>query len=349
MRMPTLVLVVVYACMALPAYAAHLHLAPASVSENRLDTFYIPVRIDAQGECINAVDVAIAYDPTELSVRDISTGDSILTLWTSWPTIEKDADGREVGRVTFSGGTPGGYCGRVEGDPGRTDTLATLVISGVPQALQAGEATTTSLIMEPISAVYRHDGSGEKASLTLLGADLILVQSTSTPTDVWLTDVRADTIAPEFFEITLVRGPSTGHERHYIVFSTTDKQSGIDHYEVLETDPDRFGFLSWLPQAAYWARVESPYVLRDQHLRSKIMVKAVDKNGNERVAVYTPPVSLIAELSRPVNIVLLLVVAGIALVVWFIVARHRRNRTSTVDTVAVETPESDDTPNGEEQ
>jgi hypothetical protein len=332
MRMPTLVLVFVCAFVAMPAYAAHLYLAPASASENRLDTFYVPVRIDAQGECLNAVEVAIAYDPTEISIRDIATGDSILTLWTTWPTVEKDVAGHEVGRVTFAGGIPGGYCGRVEGDPGRTDVLATLVVSGVPQALHAGEVTTTSLIVEPQSSVYRHDGSGEKASLTFLGADLVLMQSTSTPNDVWLTDVRADTIAPEFFEITLVRGPSAGHQRHYIVFSTTDKQSGIDHYEVLETDPDRFGFLSWISREAYWSRVESPYVLRDQHLRSKIMVKAVDKNGNERIASYTPPLSLAAELSRPLNIVLFLVIAGLLLLVWFVAARFKRKRTPAVET-----------------
>lgn len=306
------------------AFAARLYLDPATTKVNQLDTVYVPVRLDTQGECINAVQAAVAYDPEVLSVRDVSISDSIISLWTEKPVVVR-TEGREAGRVTFSGGIPGGYCGRVEGDPGQTDILVKLVVTGVPRALTIGEEVTAHLVVEQGSVLYRNDGLGTPVPLTFSGTDLVLVQSTSTPVNVWLGEVKSDTIAPELFEIALVKGPSVGNAKSYVVFSTVDKQSGVDHYEVLETDPDRFGFLTWVPREAHWVRAESPYVLRDQKLRSTIMVRAIDKNGNERTVEYVPPFSPLDELTRPLHlallsILLLLIVGGAVFIV------HRRRR-----------------------
>ncbi len=304
--------------------AAHVFLDYEANSQNRLDTFYIPIRIDIHNECVNAVRVVLAYDPTQISMVDVSTGDSIITLWTHSPTIQR-LDGKETGRVVLEGGIPGGYCGRVAGDPGQVNILAKLVVTGVSNSALSVEMRTTQIIVEPETAVFLNDGKGVEAELTTLGLDLMLNNSTTTPNNVWLHDVKSDETAPQFFEITLVKGPSEGSGRHYIAFNTTDKQSGIDHYEVLETDPDRFGFLTWVPREAYWVRAASPYVLRDQKLNSKIMVKAVDKNGNERIITYTPSISIFSELTQqskilPVTIFLLLIV----FIIWIFVRRKKR-------------------------
>lgn len=326
------ILFLVFLAIAPVVHASQIYLdSGTEVSHRRLDTFYVPVRIDTQGACVNAVRVTLAYDPVQISVRDIATGISILTLWTEGPTVHKDAQGKEIGRVTFEGGVPGGYCGRVEGDPGLTNVLAQLVVSGVPQALQMGEATSTRFIVEPETRVYLHDGQGTVEEPTFLGATITLVQGDGIPGNVWLDDIKSDTVAPELFEIILVEGPSAGNERSYIAFSTTDKQSGIDHYEILETDPDRFGFLTWVPHEAYWVRAKSPYVLRDQKLHSKIMVKAIDKNGNERVAVYTPPMSPLVELTRlSILVPLVIVIITLILLAFFI---YRKTRIKTPHSV----------------
>lgn len=290
------------------------------------DTFYVPIRIDTQGECINAVRVVLGYNPDLISVRDISTGDSILSLWTTMPQIER-LEGKEIGRVVLEGGVPGGYCGRVLGDPGLTNILAKLVVTGVSRLENTEESTTTQIVVDPETTAYLHDGRGTEAELTVLGVTLLLTQSTTTPQNVWLSDVKNDTIAPELFDIILVEGPSVGNNKHYIVFNALDKQSGIDHYEVLETDPDRFGFLTWVPKEAYWVEAQSPYVLRDQKLRSKIMVKAVDKNGNERIVTYTPPMSALTELTSTsgfLSILAVLVLIGI--LVFFTVLMRRRTK-----------------------
>ncbi|MBP9749696.1 MAG: hypothetical protein KBD21_03120 [Candidatus Pacebacteria bacterium] len=311
---------------ALPVLAAEVYLDVDAVPYDRRDTFYIPVRIDVRDECTNAATVVIAYDPRELSVREIVTSRSIFTLWPQSPSIDRDAQGNELGTVRFSGGVPGGYCGRVEGDPGLTNILADLVVTGAPAAQTVGGLSTTTLLVSPETTLYRHDGTGTTLDTTLLGAELSLtIVEGAQPVDYWQGDVHADRTAPELFEITLVEGPSLGHTRDYIVFSTVDKQSGISHYEVLETDPDRFGLLKWFPREAHWVRAESPYVLRDQELMSRIMVRAVDRNGNERVVTYEPSISLVREFVRPSTLALLfggVLISGAALVVvWYVIRR----------------------------
>jgi len=321
-------------------FAAHLFLDPDTSTYGRQDTFYVPIRIETHGECVNAVELALAYNPAVLSVQDVVTGDSIITLWTERPTIEKNG-AVQTGRVTLSGGIPGGYCGRVEGDPGQTNVLAKLVVTGTPSTAPVGTVATTSIIVEPGAAVYLNDGVGSEAELTVVGTNLLLVAATSSSENVWLGDVRSDTLAPDYFDITLVEGPSAGKREHYIVFNTTDKQSGIDHYEVLETDPNQFGFLIWTAREAHWVVAESPYVLRDQKLRSKIMVKAVDKNGNERVTEYVPPMSFLEEYTRAsvlIPSITLLVLVLVALLLLGHLARARRHIEATEEPLLHEEP-----------
>jgi hypothetical protein len=69
-----------------------------------------------------------------------------------------------------------------------------------------------------------------------------------------------------------------------LVFSTQDKGSGIDYYEVKEES--QFLLFRLLPSK--WHRAESPYLLRDQSLSSRIYVKAVDRAGNKQFAELLP-------------------------------------------------------------
>jgi hypothetical protein len=270
-------------------FAAEIVLDPAQRQYSWLDTFMVPVRIETGDECINAVSVTVQYDPERLTLIDVGRGSSIITLWTEAPAIDA-----LKGEIRFSGGVPGGYCGRIAGDPGFTNVLAELAFTGARGDALVDQFDTAIGI--PRAEVLLHDGLGTPVSVATRGATLTLSNSSVQPQDEWLGTVRADTTAPELFDITLGTDPNISGG-HFIVFNTTDKQSGVDHYAVLETDPARFGFLTWTPRAAYWVDAESPYILRDQKLRSKIMVKAIDKAGNERVVEYTPPQPLLAEVT----------------------------------------------------
>jgi len=276
---------------------------------------------------MNAVHVRVAYDPEQITIRDVGIGKSVLTLWTMKPEIVR-VDGKETGVVSFEGGVPGGYCGRVTGDPGLTNILAELVVSGVPRESDqaAADGNVARLILEPTTTVYAHDGQGTELQRTVQGAELTLVSSTDAPFDAWLADISTDTQAPEYFDVTLVQGPSEGNQYSYIIFSTTDKQSGVDHYEVREMDPNQFGFLSWVARPSYWVEAESPYVLRDQKLHSTIQVKAVDKHGNERIVEYTPPMSPLVRYTSPAALFLLIPAMALAVLITFGVHALQRKR-----------------------
>ncbi len=113
-------------------------------------------------------------------------------------------------------------------------------------------------------------------------------------------------------------------DKKYLVFSTTDATSGIDHYELSEIG------LNWLgdiksEQETEWKIVESPYLLEDQNLRSVIKIKAVDKADNERLSeiiLYSGPKIF------PYQIIFLLLVGVIIiiLVIWKVSFRKRRSK-----------------------
>ncbi|KPJ56320.1 hypothetical protein AMJ49_05145, partial [Parcubacteria bacterium DG_74_2] len=89
-----------------------------------------------------------------------------------------------------------------------------------------------------------------------------------------------------------------------------DKMSGIDRYEILE-EP-RISFLGTTKKI--WKLGESPYLLEDQSLRSKISVKAIDKAGNERIVKIIPPY----KISWKDIVIVLLILIGIGLL-WRII------------------------------
>lgn len=244
------------------ASAASLFLDPASAAYGPGDTFIVSVRIDPQGECMNAAHVELSYPPDELRVVDFTKGNSILSLWVGDPEIDNT-----TGRVAFSGGVPAGYCGRIPGDPSESDILGQVIFTVLKTP-----ASAASVRILPASAVYLNDGAGTEAALTSRDA-LYALQATSTQaTNPWVDQLSTDTTPPEPFTVQVESTKGVFGGAYYAVFSTVDKQSGLDHYEAFEN--------------GVWKRVTSPHVLADQLLRLPVEIKAVDKAGNERIGAY---------------------------------------------------------------
>jgi hypothetical protein len=212
-------------------------------------------------ECVNAGKVVVSYDPTIVRAVDFSRGSSIFTLWPEEPMLNESA-----GIVSFSGGLPGGYCGRIAGDPVLTNTLGTIVFT-------AQKEGKTSLTFAE-KAVYKSDGLGTEAEVVGDVAEIVVDPATPSFENPWAEAIANDTIPPEDFsaDISSTRGVFDG--RYYLVFSTLDKQSGISHYEIFE--------------GGVWKNVSSPHLLKDQSLKEAIAVKAIDKAGNETIASYDP-------------------------------------------------------------
>jgi hypothetical protein len=223
--------------------------------------FMANVRIDNQGECVNAISVSIDYPTSKLRAVDFSRGQSIMNLWVDEPAIDT-----EKGTVLFSGGIPGGYCGRIQGDPALSNVVGTIVFSVISG--EGGAAVSIS----PQSEVYLSDGQGTKASLTTQGASFSLLPYPVLPENPWLKAVNEDMSPPDSFDVIVESTKGIFGGRYYLVFSTVDKQSGLDHFELFERGA--------------WRKVESPHLMRDQRLEDDVQLKAIDKAGNERMGNF---------------------------------------------------------------
>jgi hypothetical protein len=105
----------------------------------------------------------------------------------------------------------------------------------------------------------------------------------------WIDVVHADTTAPEMFAVQLAHDANTFQGKYFIIFSTVDKQSGVQHFEVSEDDPMRLGFVRGKPtEKALFVNAQSPYVLSDQELKSRVVVRAYDHAGNVSEAILSP-------------------------------------------------------------
>lgn len=311
------------------ASAASLYMDPNAATLNRGDAVKIAIRLDtdeAAGECINAIDGVITYDDSITPV-DISVGRSILPIWVQAPIINKAAH-----TITFAGGIPNGYCGRVQGDPNLTNVIAELVFRAPGMQVGGGNARNSAKIaFGDGTTAYLNDGLGTKARLQTYGAELTLNDGIGPEiVDPWSGEVADDLIAPEPFSISLERGEkNTFNGQYYIVFNTTDKQTGLSHYEVIEETQADSNLFKFGAANSPWVQAVSPYTIKDQSLHSVIRVKAIDKAGNEYIATLEPDDSM--QTSRiPWMLIVVVGVSALALVLllglllWLVIQKRAK-------------------------
>ena len=282
---------VLFSVLPFGARAAILYFKPDSGKYYQDETFSVQVMIDTEEDCINTVKGEIDFSKDVLEAVNFATGNSILTIWLQTPKIDQN-----LGKISFIGGIPGGYCGPLPGEPGELDLLLKIFFKTKREGM-------ANLRFSEESQVLLNDSLGTPAKLTIKGAVFtILPGIPEVPKEEWQAELEKDNIPPEPFEIEIHQEPAIFEGKYFIIFSTTDKQTGIDYYEIKEGKRD-------------WKRGESPYLLEDQDLKSIIKVKAVDKAGNERLAEYIPPKKITWKDWLP-WLILILIVASIIYWLW---------------------------------
>jgi hypothetical protein len=272
----------------LTSRAAVLYLDPGTGTRGSGDIFTVKIKIDPEGDCINAAESALDFTPN-LEFVDFSTANSIFSLWIQRPGKESSGEINGKNKLDFSGGIPGGFCGATEGDIGETNIIAEAVFMVRENAEGLGNLT-----FNQNTKVLLNDGKGSEAVLKLSGASFSLERGKATSTNDWTPRIEEDKVMPEQFILEIQNTPSVFNGKYFAVFSTTDKQSGIDHYEISE-EKIKNNKSFWdrlLSRLAFknnnfpWQRAEAPYLLKDQSLESVITVRAIDKAGNERVVKW---------------------------------------------------------------
>jgi hypothetical protein len=125
------------------------------------------------------------------------------------------------------------------------------------------------------SQVFLNDGKGTLTKLNLQNSKIKILPTTGEGLNEWREKLLNDTTPPEPFEIQIQKEPNIFDGKYFIVFYTTDKETGVDYYMVKEGERE-------------WKIAKSPYLLENQNLDEEIKVKAVDRAGNETIATYYP-------------------------------------------------------------
>lgn len=234
------------------ARAATVRIMPAGSP----DTFAIT--LDTQGASVNTVALHLVFDPRAFSIKTMSDGNSIVDFWITPPSFSDS-----LGTIDLAGIIPGGILTS-------SGTIATFSV--IPVDSVGGNVPAPSLVS---GTVLLNDGKGTPAPFTFIadGSLAVSLPATGTP-----PTFAIDTMPPDSFIPEITSDPSIFNGKYFLVFSTTDRESGINHYEVLEVPTNAAANVS-----GGWVVAVSPYLLQDQTLSSNIYVRAVDNAGNFRV------------------------------------------------------------------
>jgi hypothetical protein len=312
--------------------AARLYLEADGTEANQGDSMIAKIKLDNQGECLNAFDVTLSFSEN-LEFKDFSSGDSIINLWIVRPAQKDAVKINQQRSLNFSGGIPGGYCGSIMGDQGESNILGEAVFKVV-----AAASSTAQVNIMPGAQVLKNDGLGTAAKLETANLNLNITALPAKNADQWQNRLGEDRNPPEPFVIELFRDARLYEGRYVLIFSAQDKETGIDRYEVKELsseDKQAEKHQSFLRKISIWKKspvwlaAQSPYLLKDQSLNSYVQVKAVDKAGNERMVEYFPPESERAKVKKVYTVpifMLLLLLAGLLIII--IVIRKIKKRKS---------------------
>lgn len=282
------------------ANAAMLYFNLSKTEFHAGDTFIAEIKIDPQGECVNAVKADIKFSDV-LEAIDFVKSDSILVFWVEDPRIDNNID-----TVSFAGGIPGGYCGKTGGDSDSGNMIGKIVFKAKDAGREGAKSAPVELEILNTSEVFLNDGLGTKANLAVRNANLDILKKEGIVSDAWKDEKENDRIPPEIFNIAIERDSEIFDGKYFAVFSTIDKQTGVDHYEIQEN-------------GGVWERADSPYLLKGQDIKTPIKVKAVDKAGNERIAEINSERSGLKTVAKPTPDILYILAIGIIAGLWIII------------------------------
>jgi hypothetical protein len=239
-----------YSLSFVPALAAIVKVDTEFNSLHVGDVFTVEVLVDTEKVTLNAVEVGTAFPAELLEYQASDDGDSVVNLWVEKPSY------KEPNLVSFSGITPGGFSG---------DKVSLLAITFKVLAVGQGniEINQAKLLM--------HDGLGTEAPVTNQNLHFSVSEGEASTNVNTIDDELPESFVPE-----IINDRDVYDGKYSLIFSTEDKGSGLDHYEVKE---GLFGL---------YKKAVSPYLLEYQQLNKKIVVRAIDRLGNKRVEVLYP-------------------------------------------------------------
>lgn len=203
------------------------------------------------GENVNAFEISVEYPTEFLKLKDWSNGNSIINLWIKKPENNN-------GIFSFQGITPGGYSEK-------NGLLMTLYFESRKEGI-------AEVKIKDNSQILLNDGKGTQAK-TFFSSAVISIKLPEEKTPKKESSLEfTENIPPEPFTPIISRSDEIYGGNYFLIFSTQDKNSGIDYYEISEGEGP-------------FELAQSPYLLKNQGLDKDIRVRAIDKAGNIRTEI----------------------------------------------------------------
>lgn len=293
-----ILLVAFYLLLALPAKAASLNLTSPSPEIGVGQKFQIDLMLDAENQDINAAEGTISFPEEFLELKEIRDGDSVISFWIEKPVLSLE-------KIKFSGVIPGGFSGVLSPyyKGGRPEKILSLIFSGKAEGSGAIEIRDARVLL--------NDGQGTQASLAISNFQF-LISKKLLDSIFHSLDSKKDTDPPELFTPEVTRDPNVFDGKWFLVFAAQDKSSGVDRYEIAEKRGGLTQNYAELP----WQTSESPYLLKDQKLKSYIYVKAVDKAGNARIVSLAPKIKWYQKPIMYIFVISVIIIGVIIIARW---------------------------------
>lgn len=290
-------LILIALCLIIPqtALAGQVSFHPAEHLDRQEKPFSTSLILDTSGDSINTIEGVLKVDPKLTASGEIQLSDSgsIVTYWITSPVYDQSQS-----TIRFAGAIPGGFTG------------TTGIIFSIILPPYSGEPIDRAINVIELQA-YKNDGAASSANLSSANFSLGDVAGEidqGISDQLYLNGNRKDDTPPEIFSPQISRDDNVFNGKWFINFSTVDKQSGVDHYEIQET---RSGSLD----SGRWKTATSPYELQDQELHSFVYVIAIDRQGNERIIKVFPrnPLSWWQLYGKEIAGIAILALAGAAI------------------------------------
>ena len=262
-------------------FGARIYFEPQEATVGTEGTFFVAVLLDSGENSINALSVSIDV-PEEFVLTDTRDGDSVISLW-----VDKPKWNKETRKFTFSGLIPGGFVG----------AYAHLITMELSSTGKLGDGILSFDLGETI--VLRNSASAEEVMFDLESIILSVVKGKE---NVQVKII--DTDPPEKFVPFITDYEQTFDGNYVVVFGTQDKGSGMCCYKIAEMRGREVHDYTILT----WREAESPYTLEDQSLRSFVYVKAIDKEGNETIAIVLPQSTVLGYVMPYFTSILIIIV-----------------------------------------
>ncbi len=218
------------------------------------EEFYVDVLLDPEAQSINGISGEVFFDEKYLEFKRFEDSKSMVNLWIDKPNYFN-------GKIYFSGLITGGFDGVI--DPFNTKNKLPGIIL---RLVFVGKISGISDLGIKNSFITLNDGIGTEILLDDHYISISLNENINEKKLEYkysIPEINAEIIQDE----NLYGGKYT------LIFSASDEESGIKEVLIKE------GFRKW-------EKVENPYLLKDQSRHDKIIIKAINHQGESNIFVF---------------------------------------------------------------